>query len=77
MMRFVESQYATPADSDINLIHAAGALLDRPIGRQRQTEEPQQQCAVHAIVTYEHDRILGMLPENEPQGVGSTGGKVL
>jgi hypothetical protein len=40
-------------------------LLDAPIGRQRQSEELQQQDAVHAVVGYQHNRFIIMAREHE------------
>ena len=77
MEHLVEAQHAAPAFSEIDLIHAAGALLDAPIRCQRQTEELQQQYAVHVIVAHEHDRVLGIAREHQPRSVGGSGGKVL
>ena len=45
--------------------------------KPRQPEELQQQRTVHAVVADEHNRVVGMARQHEPQGVGRSGRKVL
>jgi hypothetical protein len=65
MMRLVDPQHAIAITGDIDLIDAARALLDAPIGCQRQAEELEQQHAIHAVVADEHDRILRVALEQQ------------
>ena len=65
------------AVSDIDLVETARRLREAPIGRQRLIEQLHQQCAVHAVMADQHDGVVGMAGQHEPQRIGGARREVL
>src|SRR6476646_443179 len=62
---------------DIDLVEAARALFEPPVGRQRQIEKLQKERAVHAVVADNHDRTARVAGQHEAQGVGHARSEIL